>query len=71
MIQYHDKSKFLVDNVKKSATWIKQFVYLKQIWVDLGGKNASEFLDNIWKSSAIVYIPAKGFLANKILTLLK
>ena len=56
---------------KKSATWIKQFAYLKQIWVDLGGKNASEFLDNIWKSSAIVYIPAKGFLANKILTLLK
>ena len=54
VIQYHDKSKFLVDNEKKSATWIKQFAYLKQIWVDLGGKNASEFLDNIWKISAIV-----------------
>ena len=45
MIQYNNKSKFLVDNGKISAIWVKQCVYLKQIFVDSGEKMPHSF----WK----------------------
>ena len=41
VIQYRYKSKLLVYNVKNSAIWVKEIIYLKQIFGDLVNKNAS------------------------------
>ena len=57
--------------LNNSTIWVKYVEYFNQKFVDLDGKNDPYLLGNIWTSPTTVYKPAKGFLANKILTLLK